>query len=66
MKKELCVTSDFADDLIISEKILSENHIDSMMQYAASLGAARFEWIVDTLWTLYDNNNSMGSLNRTQ
>lgn len=60
MKKELCVTSDFADDLIISEKILSENHIDSMMQYAASLGAARFEWIVDTLWTLYDKNNSMG------
>ena len=60
MTKELCITSDFADDLLLTGTLLNEEHIDFIMRYAASLGAARFEWIVDTLWTLYDNDGPMG------
>lgn len=60
MKKELCVTSDFYDDLLLSGMLLEEQHIDDMMRYAASLGTARFEWIVDTMWNLYDEGSPLG------
>jgi len=60
MKKELCVTSDFFDDLFLPGRLLNETHIDSIMRYAATLGATRFEWVFDTLWTLYDSDNPLG------
>lgn len=53
MKKQLCLTSDFYDDLLFSGTRLTAGHLDDMMRYAASLGVERFEWIVDTKWTLY-------------
>ena len=54
MKKELCVTSDIYDDFLFCKTILTENHIEDMMRYASSLGATRFEWILDTLWNIYE------------
>jgi len=60
MKKELCITSDFYDDLLWSGRILSEGQIDDMMRYSSSIGATRFEWVLDTLWTLYESGTPMG------
>lgn len=60
MSKELSVTCDFADDLLVAETKLQPDHLDEMMRYAASLGATRFEWIVDTLWNFYRADNPLG------
>jgi hypothetical protein len=54
MKKEFCVTSDIYDDFLFCKTILTESHIEDMMRYASSLGATRFEWILDTLWNIYE------------
>ena len=60
MNRELCVTTDFYDDLMFTGTLLEERHIDDMMRYATSLGASRFEWIVDTMWNLYDEGSPLG------
>lgn len=60
MKKELCITSDFVDDLLHSNVLLNESQIDSIMHYAASLGAQRFEWVYDSNKNLYDAHTPMG------
>ena len=46
MKKELCITSDIFDDIVHTNSKLGESQIDGIMQYAASLGATRFEWVL--------------------
>lgn len=53
MTKQLCVTTDFMDDLIQADHLIDETYIDAMMAYCASLGAKRHEWVLDTLWSLY-------------
>ncbi len=57
MKKELCVTSDFLDDLLRGCQV---SQIDDIMEYAASLGAVRFEWIIDKMWDIYDQDQPLG------
>ncbi|MCA1808841.1 MAG: hypothetical protein LC725_05225, partial [Lentisphaerae bacterium] len=60
MQKELCVTSDFVDDLLVADTRLGESHLDAIMQYAASLGAARFEWVLDNNRNIYDTHTPLG------
>ncbi|MFC1454345.1 hypothetical protein ACFLQL_04100 [Verrucomicrobiota bacterium] len=58
--KELCVTTDFYDDLIHAGRHYRKEDLDAMMAYAAGLGARRHEWILDTIWTLYDEDGPVG------
>lgn len=53
--KELCVSTDFLDDLLNAGQVYDEKHIDDMMAYCASMGATRHEWIMDTIWSMYDS-----------
>ena len=56
MKKELWTTVDYYDDVLGANRHYSERDLDAMMKYAASLGCARVQWILDTIWTFYDEN----------
>ncbi len=60
MKKQLCITSDFVDDLLFANTKLDETHVDSIMQYAASLGTARFEWVLDSNRNIYEESSPLG------
>ncbi len=60
MEKKLCVTSDFWDDLLHAGRHFERHDLDAMMQYAASLKAERFEWVLDTVWTLYNEDSPVG------
>ncbi|NLE66703.1 MAG: hypothetical protein GX608_04700, partial [Lentisphaerae bacterium] len=60
MNKELCVTSDFVDDLLVANTRLSERHVDAIMQYTASLGASRFEWVLYANSNIYEPHNPLG------
>jgi len=60
MTKELCTTTDFLDDLIRAGRHLEKRDLDDLMAYCASLGATRHEWILDTIWTLYDDDGPVG------
>lgn len=53
MARELCVTTDFMDDLIRADRLIDETYIDAMMAYCASFGAKRHEWVLDTIWSIY-------------
>lgn len=60
MKKELCVTTDFMDDLLQAGRHYTPEDLDALMAYCASLGATRHEWILDTIWSLYDDDSPCG------
>ena len=54
MSNELCITTDFMDDLLNAGRVYDKQDLDAMMAYCASLGATRHEWILDTMWKIYD------------
>ena len=54
MTKDLHIAVDFNDDLSESGRYFKEADFDAMLDYAASLGAKRMEWIVDMVWSHYD------------
>lgn len=54
MKKELWITVDYVDDIVTAKRHYTERDLDAMMAYGASLGVARVQWIVDTMWAIYD------------
>lgn len=60
MQKALCVTVDFLDDLLRAGRHFTEDDLDMMMKYAASLGATRCEWGLSTTTTLYDEDSPAG------
>ena len=60
MSKTLCATTDFLDNVIWAERHFTKQDLDGMMAYCASLGAARHEWVMDTVWTLYDEDSPVG------
>ncbi len=60
MKKELCISSDFVDDLLFANTLLNESHLDAIMQYAGSLGATRFEWVLYANSNIYQAHSPLG------
>lgn len=54
MKKQLWTTVDYIDDLINANRHYTPDDLDAMMKYTASLGCTCLQWILDTIWTLYD------------
>ena len=60
MNKELCTTTDFADELRKAARWFTEQNIDDMMRYCAELGSVRHEWILDTAWSIYDEDPPAG------
>lgn len=60
MKKDLCITSDIFSDIVLSDSKLGEGQIDGIMQYAASLGATRFEWVLYAGMNLYEEHSPLG------
>lgn len=50
--KKLLATTDYTDN--IGNGLFSRVHLDSLHRYLAELGVHRHQWIVDTVWNLYD------------
>jgi len=59
-EKRLWVTTDFMDDLSVAGRHFERRDIDALMAYTASLGAECHQWILDTIWTLYDDDGPVG------
>lgn len=60
MPRKLSVTTDFYDNILFGGRHFEKRHLDDLMRYCASLGATMHEWIVDTMWTLYDDDGPVG------
>ena len=60
MPKELCVTTDYPDDALRAGRHYTKGDLDRMMAYVAALGVRRYQWVFDTIWSLYDENNPVG------
>lgn len=54
MKRELWVTTDFFDNLYRAGRRYTEADIDHLMRESARLGATCHEWVLDTIWGIYD------------
>lgn len=60
MPKILCTSTDYMDDLLYAGRHYEKQELDAMMAYCASLGSTRHEWILDTVWALYDEDSPAG------
>lgn len=56
MKKELWVSVDYQDDVLLSGRHFTQADLNAMMAYIASLRATRVQWILDTAWTFYEDD----------
>lgn len=54
MKKEFWVTTDFFDNLHQAGRPFSAQAIDLLMSESAAMGATCHEWVLDTIWGMYD------------
>lgn len=54
MSKALHATVDFYDDLIHAGRMFGADDFERMMAFLKSIGVRRVDWIVDTVWRLYD------------
>lgn len=52
--KEFWVTTDFFDNLHSAGRPYSEGDIDRLMSESAAMGATCHEWVLDTIWGMYD------------
>lgn len=59
-RKALSITTDVYDNVLQAGRHLSRRNLDDLMAYCAAMGATRHEWIVDTIWTLYDDDGPAG------
>jgi hypothetical protein len=50
--KKLLATTDYTDN--IGHGLFTRAHLDSLHNYLKSIGVTRHQWIVDTIWNLYD------------
>ncbi len=51
-KKKLFATTDYTDN--IGDGLFTRTHLDSLHRYLKSIGVTRHQWIVDTIWNLYE------------
>lgn len=58
--KRLWMTTDFMDDLFVAGRHFDKGELDAMMAWSASLGTECHQWILDTIWTLYDDDGPAG------
>jgi hypothetical protein len=56
VNKELWTTIDYYDDVLNAHRHHSPSDLDAMMKYVASLGTRRVQWVLDTIWTFYDDD----------
>ncbi len=52
--KKLFATTDYTDNLF-GESFMDLEQLDQFHECLASLGVTRHQWIVDTIWTIYEN-----------
>ena len=50
--KKLFATTDYTDN--IANGLFIRAHLDSLHRYLKSIGVTRHQWIVDTIWNLYE------------
>ena len=53
--KKLFATTDYTDNIGRYQCFLDRAQLDALHQSLASLGVTRHQWIVDTMWTLYED-----------
>jgi len=51
--KKLFATTDFTDNFY-DESFMTRKQLDELHKNLASLGVTRHQWIVDSIWTIYD------------
>lgn len=57
-KKKLLATTDYYDNILGCKCFLDRSHFDQLHKYLSSMGVTRHQWIVDTIWDLYDDPKS--------
>lgn len=60
MNKELWATVDYIDDVLTAGRHYTEDDLEAMATYVASLGVTHLQWILDTMWAFYDDASSGG------
>jgi hypothetical protein len=63
---ELHVATDFFDEVHHTGVCYDERQIDELMAGVAKLGARRVEWIVDMIWSFYDEDGYPGGFDLLQ
>jgi len=56
--KKLLATTDYPDNIGICDCLYNRAQMDSLHKYLASIGVTRHQWIIDTMWNIYDDNQS--------
>lgn len=56
--KRLLATTDYCDNIGAARRLFGRAQMDGLHRYLASIGVTRHQWIVDTIWDLYDGGNS--------
>ncbi len=56
MTKDLWLTTDFFDNLHSAGRPYTAADIDGLMEQSAAMGATSHEWVLDTIWGMYDGD----------
>ena len=56
--RKLLATTDYYDNILGSGRLFDRKQLDGLHGYLASLGVTRHQWIVSTVWNLYDGDES--------
>lgn len=51
-RKKLFATTDYTDN--IANGLFTRTHLDHLHEYLSAIGVTRHQWIVDTIWNLYE------------
>ncbi|NLP09530.1 hypothetical protein GX408_03930, partial [bacterium] len=51
-RKKLFATTDYTDN--IANGLFTRAHLDRLHEYLKAMGVTRHQWIVDTIWNLYE------------
>ena len=54
--KKLLATTDYRDNVLVNGCFMDKAQLDALHRGLASLGVTRHQWIVDTIWTLYEDH----------
>lgn len=55
---KLLATTDYYCNILGARRLFDREQMDGLHRYLASIGVTRHQWIVDTIWDLYDGDSS--------
>ena len=56
--KKLLATTDYYDNILNCQCFFDRARLDELHKYLSSIGVTRHQWIVDTIWNIYEDHPS--------